>query len=100
MMFSADKRRVFSELRIMCNVLLTLWSGWSRFLSMGVHRKWQSRHWSQVQVEVSVVMEPHFWQTMIRSHWSRVRVGVGEMWRQVRGGGKGKERKRRREIDK
>src|SRR5258708_18911084 len=98
MMFSADKRRVFSELRIMCNVLLTLWSGWSRFLSMGVHRKWQSRHWSQVQVEVSVVMEPHFWQTMIRSHWSRVRVRVGRWGDKLGVGGREKEEKREKKL--
>ncbi len=34
---------------------------------------------------------PRFWWTMIRSHWSRVRVG--EMWRQVRGGGGKREKK-------
>src|SRR5260221_3023125 len=97
--FSVDKRSIFSKLRIMCNVLLMLWSSWSRFSSMGVHRRWQSRHWSQAQVEVSVAMEPHFWQTMIRSCWSRVRVGVGEMWRQVSGGGaKGKERKGEKKL--
>src|SRR5258707_283669 len=35
MMFSADKRSIFSELRIMHNILLMLWSSWSRFLLMG-----------------------------------------------------------------
>src|SRR6266446_2287182 len=96
-----DKRSIFGELRIMHNVLLMLWSGWSRFLSTGVCRKWWSRHWSQAQVEVSAAMEPCFWWTMIRSHWSRVRVG--EMWRRVRGGGekKGKRKKgEKTEIDK
>ncbi len=78
-MFSMDKRSVFGELRIMRNVLLMLWSGWSRFLLTGVHGRWWSRHWSRAWVEVSVAMEPHFWWTMIRSCWSRVRVG--EMWR-------------------
>src|SRR5260221_10623313 len=96
--FSTDKRSIFGELRIMRSILLPPWSSWSRFSSTGVHQRWQSGPWSRAQVGVSAAMGPCFWQTMIRSHWSRVRVG--EMWRQVRGGGgkKGKERKGEKKL--
>ena len=79
MTFSVDKRSIFGELRIMHSVLLPLWSSWSRFSLTGVHQRWWSGPWSQARVGVSAVMGPCFWWTMIRSRWSRVRVG--EMWR-------------------
>src|SRR5258708_1027902 len=85
--FSTDKRSVFSELRIMCSILLLPWSGWSRFSLTGVHQRWRSGPWSRAWVGVSAVMGPHFWRTMIRSRWLRVRVG--EMLRGVRGGSGG-----------
>src|SRR5258708_20371250 len=97
-MFSTDKRSVFGKLRIMHNILLTPWSSWSRFSSMGVHRKWRSGHWSRAWVEVSAVTEPHFWQTMIRSHWSRVRGGWGRCGDELVVGGE--EKKERKEKEK
>ena len=59
-MSSMDKKSGFNELRIMCNALLTLWSGWFRFSLMEVHRKWQRGSWFQVQVGVSRATGPHF----------------------------------------
>src|SRR5260370_9601500 len=95
MTFSVDKRSIFGELRIMRSVLLPPWSGWSRFLLTGVHQRWRSRPWSRAWVGVSAATGPHFWQTMIRSRWSRVRVG--EMGRQVRGGSGRKRKKKEKE---
>src|SRR5258708_4653414 len=60
MTFSVDKKTIFNELRIVCNALLTLWSGWFKFSLMEVHGRWQRGSWFRAQVGVSRAMGPRF----------------------------------------
>src|SRR5258707_5448159 len=60
MMFSVDKKSIFNELRIVCNALLMLWSGWFKFLLTEEHGRWERGSWFRAPTGVSRAVGPRF----------------------------------------